>query len=95
MQKIVALKENPIDLGKQPMYHDFDPFELLEELARQQRNSSELIQILVDNHARLAEAYYEQNKRLGTQGQMIQQLRLKIHQLENGTINETKTRSLR
>ena len=77
------------------MYHDFDPFELLEELALQQRNSSELIQILVDNHARLAEAYYEQNKRLATQGQMLQHLRLKIHQLENGTINETKTRSLR
>lgn len=77
------------------MYHDFDPYELLEGLARQQKLMAETINTLINNHNNLADAYYEQDRRLKTQAIVIQTLRTRLDEITKGNKDASETRALR
>jgi hypothetical protein len=69
-------------------FNDFDPYDLLEELARQNSELSEQFQMMIKNQQALAAALNDQNGQIQQQTHKIQQMQLMIFNYLRGTTNE-------
>mgnify|MGYP006281077625 CR=1 FL=1 len=69
-------------------YSKFDPLELLEELARQNKELYQQFEIITANQHAIAHSLNACTNRQNAQGQMINQLKREIQQLRYGDINE-------
>lgn len=80
------------DDNNQNPFGDFDPYDLLEELARQNSELSEQFQMMVNNQHALAAALNEQQSHIQQQTQKIQQMQLLIFNYFKGTTHEKENR---
>jgi hypothetical protein len=69
-------------------FNDFDPYDLLEELARQNSELAEQFQMMIKNQQALAAALNDQNGQIQQQTHKIQQMQLMIFNYLRGTTNE-------
>jgi hypothetical protein len=76
------------DDNNQNPFNDFDPYDLLEELARQQSELAEQFQMMITNQHALAAALNDQHKEIAQQTRKIQQMQLLIFNYFKGQKNE-------
>jgi hypothetical protein len=69
-------------------FNDFDPYDMLQELARQNAELAEQFQMMVKNQHALAAALNDQNSQIEQQTRKIQQMQLMIFNYLRGTENE-------
>jgi len=69
-------------------FNDFDPYDMLQELARQNAELAEQFQMMVKNQHALAAALNDQHSQIEQQTRKIQQMQLMIFNYLRGTPNE-------
>jgi hypothetical protein len=69
-------------------FNDFDPYDMLQELARQNAELAEQFQMMVKNQHALAAALNDQHSQIEQQTRKIQQMQLLIFNYLRGTENE-------
>jgi hypothetical protein len=69
-------------------FNDFDPYDMLQELARQNAELAEQFQMMVKNQHALAAELNDQHSQIEQQTRKIQQMQLMIFNYLRGTPNE-------
>ena len=69
-------------------FSDYSPYDLLEELSRQNRDLFNQVKLLTSNQHALAQAYNDQQHQIQQQRLMIQTLRQRLNKFITGVEHE-------